>query len=87
MRGTLVLLLTASFSIGFSSLTYSQTGNPQNLSKSSEQWISHQMNQPPPETRDKYVISQEQIEEIKQLYLQAQKELDAKLGVKPSEDK
>jgi hypothetical protein len=49
---------------------------------SSDQWISHQMNQPPPGAGDKYHISKDRLNEIQQLYLQAKKEKDAKADTK-----
>ncbi|MCA1960388.1 MAG: hypothetical protein LDL33_06295 [Desulfomonile sp.] len=42
------------------------------------QWLSHQMNQPPPDPPKRTILSDEIIEEIRQLYLQAQKELEQK---------
>ena len=36
------------------------------------------MNQPPPADNPKYAISQERVDEIVQLYLQAKKEAEAK---------
>jgi len=44
------------------------------------QWLSHQMNQPPPEPARRTSLSDDIIEEIRQLYLQAQKELEQKTG-------
>ncbi|MGO9121736.1 MAG: hypothetical protein ACLQPD_29515 [Desulfomonilaceae bacterium] len=51
-----------------------------------DQWVSHQMNQPPPGT-DKYSISQQRLEEIRQLYLQAKQELEKKTDKKPGDTK
>jgi len=42
------------------------------------QWLSHQMNQPPPDPARRTTLSDDIIEEIRQLYLQAQKELEQK---------
>lgn len=44
----------------------------------SNQWLSHQMNQPPPDPGKKTILSDEIIEDIRQLYLQAKKELEQK---------
>jgi hypothetical protein len=52
-----------------------------------DQWVSHQMNQPPPETGDKYALSPGLVEEIKQLYLQAKKEHEAKAAGKTQGEK
>ncbi len=43
----------------------------------SDQWLSHQMNQPPPNS-DKFSMSQESVDEIKQLYMDAKKEVEKK---------
>ncbi len=48
-----------------------------------DQWVSHQMNQPPPETGEKYALSPGLIDEIKQLYLQAKKDHEAKAAHRP----
>lgn len=51
------------------------------------QWVSHQMNQPPPETDDKYSFSPGLIEEIKDLYQQAKKDYEAKAAGKSQHNK
>jgi hypothetical protein len=56
-------------------------------SRSSDQWVSHQMNQPLPGAGDKYSISQDRLDEIQQLYLQAKKEMDAKADTKLKDKK
>lgn len=43
-------------------------------SRSGAQWVSHQMNQPPPDVIEKNKLSSERLDEIRQLYLQAKKE-------------
>jgi hypothetical protein len=52
-----------------------------------DQWVSHQMNQPPPETGDKYTFSPGLIDEIKELYVQAKKEYEAKAKSKTQSSK
>jgi hypothetical protein len=52
-----------------------------------DQWVSHQMNQPPPETGDKYSFSPGLIDEIKELYVQAKKEYEAKAASKTQRGK
>jgi hypothetical protein len=47
-------------------------------SGSPDPWASHQMNQPSPEKPRKFGLSQERIDDIRQLYLEAKKELEAK---------
>jgi hypothetical protein len=88
MRGILVLLFLI---IGACAACLTTSANAQNAGQSgksgADQWVSHQMNQPPPDTRDKYAISQDRIDEIKQLYIQAQKELEEKQRTKPSDGK
>ena len=59
----------------------------QNAPGASDQWISHQMNQPLPGVGDKYSVSQDRIEEIRQLYLQAKKQLEDKADKKPADKK
>ena len=56
-------------------------------SRSPDQWVSHQMNQPPPGAGDKRGISKDRLDEIEQLYLQAKKELDAKGDPQPKDKK
>jgi hypothetical protein len=43
----------------------------------SEQWMSHQMNQPPPGS-ERYVHSDERLGDLKRLYEEAKSELDRK---------
>jgi hypothetical protein len=56
-------------------------------SNSSNQWVSHQMNQPPPGAGDKNNVSQDRLDDIQQLYLQAKKERDTKADTKPGDKK
>jgi hypothetical protein len=49
--------------------------NPQQ--GSGDQWVSHQMNQPPPNP-EKFMMSRETVDEITQLYLDAKKEKETK---------
>jgi hypothetical protein len=44
---------------------------------SPDQWLSHQMNQPPPDVSDK-TLSQERLDELRQLYDMAKQEAEAK---------
>jgi hypothetical protein len=44
----------------------------------SNQWTSHQMNQPPPAPRNRYKISPDRMDEIRELYISAKKELKKK---------
>jgi len=55
-----------------------QTAPATNPPPTDSQWLSHQMNQPPPADNPKYSISRERVDEIVQLYLQAKKEAEAK---------
>jgi hypothetical protein len=54
---------------------------------SGDQWISHQMNQPPPDTSDKSALSPEMMEEIRQLYVQAKKEHESKTPLQSKDKK
>lgn len=58
-------------------IVYSQTA-PQGRQDSSNQWVSHQMNQPPPDRGKKYELSEDIVEEIRQLYLRAKQEIEVK---------
>lgn len=44
----------------------------------SQRWVSHQMFQPPPPDTERSKLSETTIEEIKRLYLEAEKEIQAK---------
>ncbi len=48
---------------------------------SPDQWISHQMNQPPP-AQDKNAVSQDRLDEVRDLYLQAKQEAEKKAAAK-----
>ena len=52
----------------------------------SQQWQSHQMNQPPPGSSDKD-LSKDRLEDVRQLYELARKEAEAKAAQKPSDNK
>lgn len=53
-------------------------GAPPDSRPQSNQRLSHQMNQPPPDPASRTILSNDIIEEIRQLYLQAKKELEQK---------
>ncbi|MDD3472012.1 MAG: hypothetical protein PHS86_04440 [Syntrophaceae bacterium] len=46
--------------------------------RNTEQWRSHQMNQPSPEASEKDNLSVERVDEIRQLYLEAKRESETK---------
>ncbi len=54
----------------------------QSGTSSSDAWVSHQMNQPPPGTGDRYDVSPDRLDEIRQLYMQARQEQEGKKDVK-----
>jgi hypothetical protein len=54
----------------------------QSGTSSSETWVSHQMNQPPPGTGDRYDVSPDRADEIRQLYMQARQEHESKKDIK-----
>jgi len=60
---------------------------PQANPASSRQWVSHQMNQPPPDPSERYRISDGMLGEIRELYALAQKELEAKGRNKSKDNK
>lgn len=53
---------------------------------SSDQWTSHQMNQPPPGAGDKD-LSKDRLDDIRELYELARKEAEAKASQKPADKK
>jgi hypothetical protein len=53
---------------------------------SSDQWLSHQMNQPPPDSGGKN-LSKDRLDDIRQLYDLAKKEAAAKAAQKPADKK
>ncbi|MEI6135476.1 MAG: hypothetical protein WCP72_10920 [Desulfomonile sp.] len=67
-------------------LLFSALPHPQALAQSasnrendpSQRWVSHQMFQPPPSDSERSKISENTIEEIKRLYLEAEKEIQAR---------
>ncbi len=77
----LIALLSAQCNIASAQTT------SQNPPTSSDQWQSHQMNQPPPGNSDRYSASKDRLEEIRQLYLRAKQELEKKADKKPSDKK
>jgi hypothetical protein len=84
-----VLLLTCLVVVVFAccvSTAQAQAVQPPD-SRSPDRWVSHQMNQPLPGAGDKYSFSQDRLDEIQQLYLQAKKELDAKAHTKLKDKK
>jgi len=58
----------------------------QGASGSPDQWLSHQMNQPPPGAGEKD-LSQDRLDDIRQLYDLARKEAEAKAAAKPADKK
>jgi hypothetical protein len=53
----------------------------------SQRWVSHQMFQPPPSDTERSKLSENTIEEIKRLYLEAEKEIQAKNHSKTHQQK
>ena len=53
-------------------------GLPQTTRTNPDQWRSHQMNQPAPAASENNDLSNERLEEIKQLYMEAQRELESR---------
>ncbi|MCX5872908.1 MAG: hypothetical protein NTY51_06700 [Deltaproteobacteria bacterium] len=65
----------------FSALTIPQAmaQSASNMEKDAPQrWVSHQMFQPPPRDSERSKISENTIEEIRRLYLEAEKEIQAR---------
>jgi hypothetical protein len=84
---SLIVIIWVTLSIFFSAQWNPATAQVTSQNPpAADQWLSHQMNQPPPGT-DKYSISKDRLEEIRQLYLQAKQELDKKTDKKPGDSK
>ena len=70
----------------FITLFFLALTHPQSMAQSAsnmekdppQRWMSHQMFQPPPPDSERSKISENTIEEIKRLYLEAEKEIQAK---------
>ena len=75
----LVLLLASAASIVQAQQSFQNVPSP-------DQWLSHQMNQPPPDLSDKQ-LSQDRIDELRQLYDLAKQEAEAKTGKKATDKK
>ncbi len=86
MKSVLLMSLAVAMFACHVSIAQAQVTQPQD-SRSSDQWVSHQMNQPPPGAGDKYKVSQDRLDEIQQLYLQAKKDLNAKADTKLKDKK
>lgn len=67
----LTLILVTSQTISAQSRTQTSTTNP-------DQWRSHQMNQPTPAASEKNDLSNDRLDEIRQLYMEAQRELESR---------
>ncbi|MEW6138194.1 MAG: hypothetical protein AB1733_08180 [Thermodesulfobacteriota bacterium] len=65
---------------------YAQSASSANRDQP-DQWVSHQMNQPPPELGRGRVPSPERVDEIRQLYELARKEAEARAKGKPGPSK
>ncbi len=83
---SLILITFVTLSIFFPANPAPAQVTSQNPPATTDQWLSHQMNQPAPGT-DKYSISKDRFEEIRQLYLQAKQELEKKTDKKPGDTK
>ncbi|AFM25104.1 hypothetical protein [Desulfomonile tiedjei] len=72
------------FPLGFEAIaqTAHQTGPA-----TRDQGVSHQMNQPPPSLGDRYDVSADRLDDIRELYLQARKEIEAKKDPKTLQKK
>jgi hypothetical protein len=82
-----VLCLAAAFFVASSSLPAAAQTAHQSGTASPDAWISHQMNQPPPGAGDRYDVSPDRLDEIRELYKQARQEQNAKQDPKPQDKK
>jgi hypothetical protein len=78
-----LVLIAASFLVA---APLSAQVTSQGVPGSTDQWKSHQMNQPAPGA-DRYTVTPDRLEDIRQLYLQAKKELSDKAEKKPQDKK
>lgn len=78
MKSFFGLPLLAALTFLFIGFTAADAQTARQTGATPDQWNSHQMNQPPPTTNPKNAFSDKLVEEIRQLYLQAKKEQDAK---------
>lgn len=70
-----IILLTLTL---VTSQTIFAQSRPQTSTTNPDQWRSHQMNQPVPAASEKNDLSNDRLEEIRQLYMEAQKELESR---------
>ncbi len=82
-----MLCLSAAISVASSSLPAAAQTAHQSGTASPDAWISHQMNQPPPGAGDRYDVSPDRLDEIRELYMQARREQGAKQDPKPQDKK
>lgn len=82
MLWLLIAIAVASPTFSAEAQTAHQSG-----AASPDSWISHQMNQPPPGAGDRYDVSPDRLDEIRQLYSRAKQEQDAKQDPKPQDKK
>ena len=78
MKAIVAIMFLIVFAVSAVELPADAQGTPTDSRPQSNQWLSHQMNQPPPDPAKRTILSDEIIEEIRQLYLQAKKELEQK---------
>jgi len=78
MKAFVVIMFLIVFAVSAAEPPAHAQAAPTDTRPQSNQWLSHQMNQPPPDPGKKIILSDEIIEEIRQLYLQAKKELEQK---------
>ncbi len=76
MKAVLAIVFLILFAVSAAESPADAQAAPADPRPQSNQWLSHQMNQPPPDPAKKTILSDEIIEEIRQLYLQAQKEVE-----------
>jgi len=82
-----VLWLMAAIAVASPSFPAEAQTAHQSGTASPDSWISHQMNQPPPGAGDRYDVSPDRIDEIRELYKQARQEQNAKQNPKPQDKK
>lgn len=79
------LLLTVALAANI--LTAEAQVTHQSGTSSPDVWVSHQMNQLPPGAGDRSDVSPDRLDDIRQLYMQARQEQEAKKDTKPQDKK
>ncbi len=78
MKAEIIALFALVTLISFASQPVHSQMDTQRARTNPEQWHSHQMNQPAPSASERDDLSNDRLDEIRQLYVEAQRELEKK---------